>query len=167
MFALRMVQLIESHADRLASELMHRLIASERCRDLVRKVPAQELEMRTHEIYRHLSDYLLLKTESEMEAQYIGLGVRRVKQGVSFSDLLFALAATKECLWEYLEREGLLEDPVELLGDLNLLHALGRFFDRIAYAAALGYESAYREENIRPPLGSVSTHEKSRGAKTV
>jgi len=167
MFALRMVQLIESHADRLASELMRRLVASGRCRDLMRKVPAQELEMRTHEIYRHLSDYLLLKTESEMEAQYIGLGVRRVKQDVPLSDLLFALAATKECLWGYLEREGLLEDPVELLGDLNLLHALGRFFDRIAYAVAVGYESAYREENIHPPLGSVSTHAKSRSAKTA
>jgi len=145
-----MVRLIESHTDGLASELMRRLVASERCRDLVQKVPAQELEMRTREIYRHMTDWLLLKTESEMEAQYIGLGERRLQQGVPFSDLLFALAATKECLWEYLEREGLLEDPVELLGDLNLLHALGRFFDRIAYAVAVGYESVYREENISP-----------------
>lgn len=167
MFALRMIQLIESHADRLANELMRRLMASERCRDLVRKVPRQELEMRTHEIYRHLSDWLLSKTESEIEAQYIGLGMRRVKQGVPFSDLLFALAATKECLWEYLEREGLLEDPVELLGDLNLLHSLGRFFDRIGYAASLGYENAYRQENIRPPLASVSGHEQSQSAKTA
>jgi hypothetical protein len=66
-----------------------------------------------------------------------------------------------------LRREGLLEDPVELLGDLNLLHALGRFFDRISYAVAVGYESVYRDENIHPALGSGSVHEKSRSAKTA
>ena len=67
--------------------------------------------------------------------------MRRVKQGVPFSDVLFAITATKNCLWEHLEQNGLLEDPVELIGDLNLLGAVGKFFDRIAYAAAVGYEA--------------------------
>jgi len=146
MFALRMVQLIERHANKLSDELMHRLETSRRCRELVEKVPALELKMRTHEIYSHLSDWLLAKPEAEMEKQYIGLGVRRAKQGVPLSEFLFALCTTKECLWDYLEREGLLEDPVELLGDLNLLHELGRFFDTMACSAAVGYESVHRAD---------------------
>ena len=166
MFALRMIQLIESHAGKLATELMNRLRASEKCRELVRNVPASELEMRTHEIYRHLSDWLLLKTELEIEEQYVGLGLRRAQQGVPFSDFLYALTCTKECLWEYLEREGLLEDPVELLGDLILLQALGRFFDRIAYSSAVGFERFHQQANDQP-LVSVSARMKLQNAKTA
>lgn len=29
---------------------------------------------------------------------------------------------------------------MELIGDLNLLHSIGRFFDQIAHASAIGYE---------------------------
>src|SRR5579864_684821 len=145
MFALRMVQLIESHAGDLSDELMGRLRSSERCNDLLRKVPAQELKMRTHEIYRNLSDWILAKTGSEIEERYVGLGMRRAKQGVPFSEFLFALNATKECLWQYLQQEGLLEDPVELLGDIELLHSLERFFDLAAYSASIGYESVHKE----------------------
>lgn len=156
MFALRMIRLIETHAGKLSNELMQRLRRSERCRGLIRRVPVHELEMRSQEIYRHLSDWLLLG-EMEVEEGYMGLGVRRAHQGVPFSELLFALAATKECLWEYLEREGLLEDPVELLGDLNLLHAIGRFFDRVGYACSLGYEKVAMQDQaqLTPPNENV------------
>lgn len=147
MFALRMVQLVENHAGMLTDQLMYKLESAKTCPELMRRVPVQELRVRTHEIYRNLSDWLLSKTDSEIEERYIGLGVRRARQGVPFSEFLAAIQATKECLWEYLEREDLLEEPVELLGDLNLLHALGRFFDRMAYSAAVGYESVLQEKN--------------------
>ena len=163
MFALRMVQLIEAHAGNLSDELMGRLKSSGNCNDLLNKVPVQELKMRTHEIYRNLSDWILAKTESEIEERYVGLGMRRAKQGVPFSEFLFALNATKECLWQYLQREGLLEDPVELLGDIELLHSLGHFFDRAAYSASLGYESVHKaDENT-----SAGTRAKSHNAKTA
>jgi hypothetical protein len=45
--------------------------------------------MRTHEIYRNLSDWLLSKTPSEIEERYEALGMRRAKQGVPFSELLY------------------------------------------------------------------------------
>ena len=161
MFALRMVQLIESHAGALSDELMHRLHKSGSCPDLLQRVAAQELKMRTHEIYRNLSDWILAKTESEIEERYVGLGVRRAKQGVPFSQFLFALNMTKDCLWTYLEREGLLEFPVELLGDLDLLHSVGRFFDRAAYSGSLGYETVMREEDPHLALASVAVRVKA------
>jgi len=140
-----MIQLIEAHAERLSEKLMHKLECSTICPELWQRVPHEELKLRTHEIYRNLSDWLLSKTESEIEERYMALGVRRAIQGVPFSELLIAIVATKECLWEYLEREHFLDEPVELLGDLNLLHALARFFDRIAHSAALGYERVQKD----------------------
>lgn len=165
MFALRMVQLIEAHAGKLSEELMGKLESSESCRQLVHKVPAQELRMRTHEIYRNLSDWLLAKTQSEIEERYVGLGMRRAKQGVRFSEFLFALNATKECLWQYLQQEGLLEDPVELLGDIELLHSLGRFFDRVAYSASIGYESAHEGTSADP--SAAAAHSRLHAGKTA
>jgi hypothetical protein len=162
MFALRMVQLIEAHATQLSDELMKRLKNSEHCHNLLHKVPAQELKMRTHEIYRNLSDWLLAKTESEIEERYVGLGMRRAKQGVPFSEFLFALDATKECLWQYLQQEGLLEDPVELLGDMELLHSLARFFDGAAYSASIGYESAHKE--AEEPAALAAAHSRTHNA---
>lgn len=146
MFAIRMIQLIEANADRLSAELMRRLAKSERCRELIKRVPARELEMRAQEIYRNLGEWLLQKTQAEIEERFESVGLRRAAQGVPFSEMLTALTLTKECLWDHLEQDSLLEDPMELLGDMHLLHAVGRFFDRAIHAAAIGYETAQRKE---------------------
>lgn len=143
MFAVRMIHLIDAHAARISEQLIPQLEKSDNCHQLMQRVPRQELEMRAREIYHHLSDWLLAKTHAEMEERYIGIGMRRADQGVPFSELLSAFALTKDCLWEHLEQDGLFEDPVELIGDLHLLRSVGRFFDHIAHAAAIGYEAAH------------------------
>lgn len=142
MFPVRLMQLIESHADILAEGLLRKLKNSDQCQELVRRVPGEELKKRAHEVYLHISDWLLSKTESEIEERYIGLGVRRARQGVPFSELLWTINTVKEHLWEFLEQEGLLEQPIDLYGDREMLQSLERFFDRALYFAAIGYENA-------------------------
>jgi len=149
MFSIRLVKLIEAHADKLAQGLMHSLQTSPRSSELLRKVPADELKSRAQEIYRNLGDWLLNKTESEIEERYTGLGMRRARQGVPFCGFMWAIILTKEYLWEHLQGEGLLEEPVELLGELELLRNLERFFDRATYFAAVGYESAIWHDGAR------------------
>ena len=151
MFSIRLVKLIEAHADKLSQGLMQSLQTSPRSSELLRKVPADELKRRAQEIYRNLGDWLLNKTESEIEERYTGIGMRRARQGVPLCDLMWAIILTKEYLWEHLQSEGLLEEPVELLGELELLRNLERFFDRATYFAAVGYESAVRHEAAHRP----------------
>ena len=141
MFAVRLIQLIETHADKLSEALIHKLKNANECSELVSKVPAHELKHRSYEIYRHLSDWMLSKTLSEVEERYIGLGARRARQGVPFSQFMFALHTTKQVLWDYLLLEGLLE-PEDLIGEMELVRNLGQFFDRALYYAAIGYEQA-------------------------
>jgi hypothetical protein len=50
--------------------------------------------------------------------------------------------ATKEHLFDFLQREGVVESSVELIGELELVRQLERFFDRAMYYAAVGHESA-------------------------
>lgn len=141
MIATRLVRLIEEHSDDLAHGLMARLDRDPRLAEL-RRVPAAELRQRVYEVYRHMSDWLLNKTESEIEARYTAIGARRAIQGVPLSQVIFALHAVKEYLWEFLQREGLVERHVELFQEIELLRLVERFFDRAIYFAARGYEQA-------------------------
>jgi hypothetical protein len=139
MLAGRLVRIIEKHSEQLSHELSEKVWNSPRCSDL-RKVPPDELEARTHEIYRNLSDWLLEKTEAELERRYTELGARRAEQGVAYSHFLWAITSTKEHMRAFVQREGLSDTAVELHGELELLFLLGQFFDRALYYAAVGYE---------------------------
>ena len=141
MLAIRLVRLIEDHSEQLSRGLTEKVWNSPKCSDL-HKVPADELQARTHEIYRNLSDWLLNKTEAEVERRYTELGARRAGQGVAFSHFVWAITATKEHVYAFLEREGLADSAMELHGELELLQLLEQFFDRALYYAAVGYEQA-------------------------
>jgi hypothetical protein len=141
MIALRLVRLIETHSEELAEGLTQKLHSSERTRDL-RKVPAHELNQRCNEIYRNLSDWLLSKTEQDIESLYKGLGARRAQQGVPLAALTWAILLTKENLWSFLDREGVYGGLHNVFGELELLRLLDKFFDRAVYYAAEGYEEA-------------------------
>lgn len=141
MLAIRLVELIEKHSERLSRELSEKVWNSPRCSDL-HKVPSAELEARTHEIYRNLSDWLLDmdKGEAQLERRYTELGSTRAQQGVAYSHFVWAIISTKEHVRDFVQREGLSESAMELHGELELLYLLGRFFDRVLYYAAVGFE---------------------------
>jgi hypothetical protein len=126
----RLVRLIERHSDELVTELVTKLD----------KVPAEELRRRIHEILKHLSEWLLIKTGHEVEQRYFEIGERRASQGVALADFCWAIVMTKEHLWEFLQREGLIRGPVEIYGEMELLRLLGQFFDRALCFATEGYE---------------------------
>ncbi len=138
----RLVRLIESHSEALAKGLWERLQNSERTSDYVSRVPPEELKDRVGEIYRHLGEWLLKKTEADVERRYIAIGERRYAQGVRLSQLQFMIVATKEHLWEFVSREALADRPVELFQELELFQLVDQFFDRALYFAAVGFERA-------------------------
>lgn len=143
MLATRLVHLIELHADQLSHRLIRKLENDPRCVEL-RKVPVEELRARSYEVYRHLADWLVHKTEHDLQQAYLEIGARRAHQGVAFSHVLFALTATKEELWKFLEDEGIVTKPIELFGEMELFRLLDQFFDRALYYAASGYEQTSR-----------------------
>ena len=145
MIALRLVHLIESHSEELAESLVRKLERSNRVAGL-RIVHAQEIRDRAREVYRNLSDWLLTKTDDEIERVYTALGHRRAIQGVPASALCWALLMTEENLWDFLEMEGMRERPLEILGSFELLRLLDQFFDQAIYFALIGYEKGLKEK---------------------
>lgn len=139
MLAYRLVRLIETHSDALAASLLERVQNSPLLRDY-RNVPPQELTQRVYEIYRHLGEWLLSKSEQEVERRYVEIGARRAAQDVPLSQVIWTITLTKENLWEFLKKESVIERPTEIFGELEMLQLLEQFFDRAVYFAAIGCE---------------------------
>jgi hypothetical protein len=156
MFARKFIDHIDRHADQLCEEFMQKILRSNNCKELLHKVPVEELRQSTREMYRNLADWLLNNTEAVSHDRYVNLGMHRAGQGVPFSELFWAVSATREHFWEYMERETLLDEPADFWGGVQLLHSLDRFFDRALNFVIIGYESAGQEEFAR--VAAMSAH---------
>ena len=141
MLGSHLIRLIEGHADQLAEGLMKKLRLSDRTTEF-RKVPPEELQKGARELYTNLGDWLLTKTESDIELRCTQMGARRAAQGIPVTQLLWAVLMSKEHLFAFLQREGFAEGAVQLYGELELMQMLDQFFDRVLYYAVVGYEHA-------------------------
>jgi hypothetical protein len=148
MLAYRLVRLIENHSEDLANSLLEKLQGSEAAASY-QNVPPGELKQRVFEIYRHLGDWLLGKSEFDIEQRYLEIGARRAQQLVPLSQLAMTIILTKENLWEFLESQAVLNRPAEVFGELEMLELLDKFFDTALYYAAVGYERVCAPELYR------------------
>ena len=103
-----------------------------------------------------MSEWLLIKTDHDVEQRYFEIGERRASQGVALSDFCWAIVMTKEHLWEFLQGEGLIRGPVEIYGEMELLRLLDQFFDRALCFATEGYEQ-YLQRQVSSNAGSSPT----------
>jgi hypothetical protein len=137
----RLVRLIETHSEALASSLLGKVQNSKFTRAF-QNVPPEELKSRVAEIYQHLGEWLLAKTDAELERRYREIGARRYHQHVPASELVWAIILAKQTLWEFLAWESVPDRLAEVFGELELLQLLGGFFDRAVHYAVQGYEEA-------------------------
>jgi len=148
MLAYHFVHLSETHSGALASKLLDKVQQSGSTRAYT-NVPAMELKQRVYEIYEHLGEWLLgEKKDVDIEHRYREIGARRYHQQVPLSELIWAIVLTKQNLWEFLTWESIADRPVQVFGELEVLHLLGQFFDRAIYHAAMGYEQARDAEHV-------------------
>jgi hypothetical protein len=137
----KLVRLIETHADALATSLVTKVHESPRLTEY-RKVPVADLKNKVGEIYSHLGEWLSTRSESDIQQRYTQIGAQRALQGVPLSQLNWTIVLTKENLWEFLRHGPVAEDLLEVTGELEMLQLLDQFFDRAIYFAAVGYERA-------------------------
>jgi hypothetical protein len=156
MRALKLVQYMKMNADRMSEKTIELIRNSDKCREFLLKVPVEEQKQSNLEIYRDLIDWLATETDSSVRARYVALGRQRAQQGVPFTDLFWAVCVTQEHLWEYIQQECLVDEPVEFWGGVNMLRSLTQFFDRALYFALLGYQKASNGEFAAAPPAFAS-----------
>ena len=164
MLALRLVRLIEGHADELALGLTEKLRQSERTRDFC-KVPPEELCLAAAEIYHNLGGWLMQKTEIDIAERFKALGARRAAEGVGLHQFVWALVISRNHLWQFLQREAFADNVIQLSGKLELQQMLNQFYDRAVYYGVLGYTEAKDRE--RDAQGTGAYVEGVRGVPVV
>jgi hypothetical protein len=143
---LKLVRLIEKHSEELVGVLTEQIHLSERTSDF-RKIPAAELELAAAEVYRNLGEWLLQKTDEDIESRFRAIGARRAVEGVGLHQFVWALITSRDHLWHFLQREAFACNVVELYGELELYQMLTQFFDRAVYYGIQGYGTSELQNN--------------------
>lgn len=141
MLGMRLVKLIEAHSGELCRELAEQIRRSERTSDF-RKIPAEELRLVAAEVYRNLGEWLLQKTDQDVEERFRLVAGQRMAEGVRLHQFVWALLLTRDHLWQFLRSESFRDNVVALFGELELQRLLNQFFDRAIYYAVLGYDES-------------------------
>ena len=127
MVALKLVRLIERHSEELVQGLAEQIQTSARMCDF-RKIPPADLELAAAEVYRNLGEWLLQKTEDDIETQFGAIAARRAAEGIGLHQFVWALIISRDHLWRFLQREAFACNVVELYGELELHQMLTQFF---------------------------------------
>ena len=161
MVALKLVRLIERHSEELVQGLAEQIRTSARMCDF-RKIPPAELELAAAEVYRNLGEWLLQKTEDDIERRFGAIAARRAAEGVGLHQFVWALIISRDHLWRFLQREAFACNVVELYGELELHQMLTQFFDRAVYYGILAYDKAERQDCARSGLSGVAPSKQTR-----
>jgi hypothetical protein len=137
----KLVQHMKINADQMSQELMQMIRDSDRCRQLMLKVPEHEHKQYALGIYRDLTEWLANEKDAIIEEHYVALGKRRAQQSVPLSELFWAVCVARDYLWRLVQQECLLEEPVAFWGGVTLLQLINKFFDRALYNVVLGYSA--------------------------
>jgi len=155
----RLVHLIERHSDELAVGLTAKLRQSERTSDF-RKIPAEELKKTTAELYHNLGEWLLTKTDKDIEKRFVSIAQRRAADGIRLQQFVWALTISRNHLYQFLLGQAFLDSIFELYSELELQQLLNQFFERATYYGVIGYEEARERERIK-----TTTHVRREGTR--
>ena len=134
----RLIHLIETESEQLTARLIEQVKSSPNAPDYSR-VPEDELFASVYETYRHLSDWLLVKDEQQVERRARRVGAERAAQNVPFSQVVWVVVMMKETLLEFLMQVKR-DEPRDPDGQVKLFQLLDHFFNRAICYAAAGHE---------------------------
>ncbi len=148
MLSVRLVQMIEDHAEELTRKLIGDLQSNPRTPHY-HHLTYEELHFRTYSVYRNLGHWLSQPSEEPIAANYADLAMRRYAEGVPLEEVVFALTATKNHLHSYVQTVGLMDSAVELHQERELRRLVGHFFDNAIYYTVRAYEREAAFEHSR------------------
>ena len=139
MLTIRLVQMIEDHAEELTQGLIKDLQSNPRTPHY-HQLTYDELHFRTYAVYRNLGHWISQRTEDPIAANYADLAIRRFAEGVPLEEIVFALISTKNHLYQYVRMTGLMDSAVELHQERELRRLIGHFFDNAIFYTVRAYE---------------------------
>ncbi len=97
---MRLVKLMEAHSGELCRDLSEQIAKSERTSDF-RRIPAAELRLAASEVYRNLGEWLLQKTEGDIETRFRSVAARREAEGIRLHQAVSSVIWPGSGTWRY------------------------------------------------------------------
>jgi hypothetical protein len=159
----RLVHLIEKHSEELAVGLTGKLRLSDRTSDF-RKIPPAELQNTAAALYHNLGEWLLKKTENDIEAHFVSLAKRRAADGIGLQQFVWALILSRNHLYRFLLGSAFADSIFELYSELELQQLLTQFFERAIYYSVVGYQETRERDRGK---ATVTSGRQGRGASRL
>jgi len=150
MLSLRLIKLIETHAESLTREVVEDILTNEHT-VAFHRVPASELSPRVFKLFQHLGNWIGNPNADSIRAEYEDWGRVRARQEIPLSEVVYSLILTKKHLRGYIREHGNIIFsgdavtpgefmPVELYSIQELNYEVGDFFDSALYYLTRGHE---------------------------
>lgn len=140
MLSLKLVQMIERHADGLAEGVARAIRNDPRTTGMAR-LPEAALRVQCQEFLKHLDHWLVESRESEIAQHYEELGRIRLGEGIPLPETVHALHVLKRTMLDHVRAQGFAQTAAEVYGEEELEHEIGRFFDSAVYHVVRGFEA--------------------------
>lgn len=99
-----------------------------------RKIPPEELRKTTVELYRDLGEWLLKKTEKDIEQHFVSIAQYRAAEGIRLPQFVWAVVISRNHLHQFLLGTRICRQHFELYSELELRQLLSQFFEHAVYS---------------------------------
>jgi len=139
MISTKLVRMIEEHAEQLTQGLLKDIQTNPKTSSY-QQFSVEEMYKRAFTVYKNLGDWLVAKTEEDVQQRYLELGRQRFEEKIPLSQVIYALQLTKNHLMKYVKMSGLADTALELHQELDLCSLVTQFFDKAIFYTVCGYE---------------------------
>jgi hypothetical protein len=140
----KLVQLVEDHAEQIATRVIGEIHKNPKL-VLTQRLPELELRQRAQDILKNLSHWLVPSKEEDLATYYEHLGRSRFHESIPLEEVVLAFLIVKEEMLDFVRDVGTEQPSAEPHAEEELEHWVGRFFDHVVYHLVRGYQEAMRQ----------------------
>ena len=144
MLSARLVQLIETHWEEIATRVTRAIKEHPEMRHLSRR-PEGELREWCQQILSGLGTVLAAARKDEMKRRFELLGRMRYEENIPLHEAVLRFHLLKEQTTGFIHEQGFALNAVELYAEHELGQRINRFCDAAVYRVVRGYEEALRK----------------------
>lgn len=145
MLSTKLVQLIESHWEELATRLLSVIRQDPEMANLAKR-PEIEVREWCQDILKNLGKLLTAKKEEEIQRRFQILGRMRFQENIPMHEAVRRLHILKDTIIGFVHEQGFTMTAMQLYAEEELELRMGRFFDDVVYHVVRGYEQAMKVE---------------------
>lgn len=138
----KFIRLVEEKADQITNEWL-REVKVNPSTEGYREIPDNVLSYRIHDVYKRLGKWLSVEAPNYHQSaeHFIRLGRERASEGIKASEVIYALILSRAVLWRFIQRQGIINNALDLQQAMEFNQKITNFFDKATYFVAVGVES--------------------------